>query len=365
MVYIGSSQANCAGATINLAWPAPLGIDTSGASTGAITWNLLVTTGSPTVPPFGSSNTFLLFQSASPTCGANGMCTFADTQGSTTTHTVLDSGWGWRFWFFPSPFVTNLTTVYADIVGSRPGVAASTGNKKVAVIANQCIGAGSNEQLSQGLVECLNPDPSFASLYYQFTTAGGGAPANSKGFINWGPEVGTFPVDLLTMADSNWDKTTLTSGFRPTNDAADIAIGEDQAGGYTIRSTTSISNYINSVNDNAAFLERLTSTSKTIKVPLVAGGTAAALTGTGACATFSGQVGGKWAGSAACASATAASTLTITPGLTAPNGWICSVYDETTRANLFQQTSHSATACVLTATSVTQNDVFVFSAIAY
>lgn len=97
---------------------------------------------------------------------------------------------------------------------------------------------------------------------------------------------------------------------------------------------------------------------------LVAGGTAT-LTGTGACATFSGQVGGSWAGSAQCTSATAASTLTIAPGTTAPHGWNCSVYDETTRANLFQQTSHSTTSCTLTATSVTQNDVFTFSALAY
>jgi hypothetical protein len=32
---------------------------------------------------------------------------------------------------------------------------------------------------------------------------------------------------------------------------------------------------------------------------------------------------------------------------------------------LLQQTSHSATACTLTATSITANDVFVFSAIAF
>lgn len=93
-----------------------------------------------------------------------------------------------------------------------------------------------------------------------------------------------------------------------------------------------------------------------------AGGAAAGLTGTGACATFSGQVGGSNGGQAQCTAATAASTLTITPGTTAPNGWVCYVQDQTTRANLFQQTSNSATACTLTVTSATQNDVFVFTA---
>lgn len=97
----------------------------------------------------------------------------------------------------------------------------------------------------------------------------------------------------------------------------------------------------------------------------IATGTAAVLTGTGACATFSTQTGGSWAGRATCTAGTAASTLTITPGTTAPNGWICYVQDQTTRANLLQQTSNTTTACTLTAASVTQNDVFVFTAIAF
>lgn len=104
---------------------------------------------------------------------------------------------------------------------------------------------------------------------------------------------------------------------------------------------------------------------QTFNTPPVAGGTAAGLTGTGACATFSTQSGGSWAGRATCTAATAASTLTITPGTTAPNGWMCNVQDQTTRANLLQQTSTNTTTCTLTATSVTQNDVFVFTAVAF
>lgn len=104
---------------------------------------------------------------------------------------------------------------------------------------------------------------------------------------------------------------------------------------------------------------------KTLSTAPVAGGTAAGLTGTGACATITTQTGGSWAGSAKCTGTTGASTLTITPGTTAPNGWVCDVWDETTRANSFQQTSHTATTCVLTATSVTSNDLFVFKAVAF
>lgn len=106
--------------------------------------------------------------------------------------------------------------------------------------------------------------------------------------------------------------------------------------------------------------------SGTIKTAaLLSGGAAAGLTGTGACATINTQSGGSLAGTGKCTGVTAASTLTITPGTTAPTGWVCYVQDQTTRANLFQQTSNNQTTCVLTVTSVTQNDVFVFSAIAY
>lgn len=102
-----------------------------------------------------------------------------------------------------------------------------------------------------------------------------------------------------------------------------------------------------------------------LTAPTSLSGVTAALTGTGACATITTQTGGEWAGRATCTAATAASTLTITPGTTAPNGWVCAVQDQTTRANLLQQTSTTATACTLTATSITQNDVFVFTAIAF
>jgi hypothetical protein len=98
---------------------------------------------------------------------------------------------------------------------------------------------------------------------------------------------------------------------------------------------------------------------------LESGGSNAALTGTGACATFSTQTGGAMSGRFTCTGTTGASTITITPGKTAANGWWCLVQDETTRANLAQQTSTVAASCTLTATSITQNDVLVFHVTAF
>lgn len=98
--------------------------------------------------------------------------------------------------------------------------------------------------------------------------------------------------------------------------------------------------------------------------PLISIGTAATLTGTGACATNSTQKGGAWAGQATCTGTTGASTFIITPGTTAPNGWSCTASDLTTAANILRQSAVSTTACTIAGT-VNANDVLTFTAVAY
>jgi hypothetical protein len=102
----------------------------------------------------------------------------------------------------------------------------------------------------------------------------------------------------------------------------------------------------------------------TISGPPVAAGTAAGLTGTGACATITTQKGGAWAGQATCTGTTGASTFIITAGTTAPNGWSCTASDLTTAANILRQSTVSATACTIAGT-VNANDVLTFTAVAY
>lgn len=94
-------------------------------------------------------------------------------------------------------------------------------------------------------------------------------------------------------------------------------------------------------------------------------GSTPTITGTGACATVSTQSGGATAGTVTCTGSTGASTLTITFAKTAPHGWTCDVWDETTRADNPSQTSHSQTTCVVTATAIAANDVLVFKAFAW
>lgn len=94
----------------------------------------------------------------------------------------------------------------------------------------------------------------------------------------------------------------------------------------------------------------------------MASGTKPTLTGTGACATITTQLG-SWAGKATCTGTTGASTFIITPGSTALNGWQCDSADLTAGTALPQSAS-SATACTVTGT-VNQNDVVTFKAVAY
>ena len=93
-------------------------------------------------------------------------------------------------------------------------------------------------------------------------------------------------------------------------------------------------------------------------------GTAATITGTGACLTHSTQHGGSWAGDVVCTGTTGAATLIITSGsnVTPANGWHCNGAD-TTAAHLLLgiQSGVSTASCTLSFTSVTANDVISFS----
>lgn len=93
-------------------------------------------------------------------------------------------------------------------------------------------------------------------------------------------------------------------------------------------------------------------------------GTAATLSGTGACATITTQLGGPWSGQATCTGPTGPSTFIVTPGYIAKNGWYCSATDVTSHTTGAMSTN-SATACTLTFTTVKPNDVIAFSANAY
>jgi hypothetical protein len=84
-------------------------------------------------------------------------------------------------------------------------------------------------------------------------------------------------------------------------------------------------------------------------------------TGTGACATITTQTGNIFNGSLKCTGTTGASTIVLSPGITAQNGWTCTAVDLTTNADTPLQTANAATTCTLGAAAIAQNDVIAFS----
>jgi hypothetical protein len=82
--------------------------------------------------------------------------------------------------------------------------------------------------------------------------------------------------------------------------------------------------------------------------------------------TNSAVKGGATAGSFKVGQSTNCSvTITMGNSATAPNGWTCTAYDETTApAQAIRQTGHSATTCVLNMT-VAMNDIITFSAVGW
>lgn len=102
-----------------------------------------------------------------------------------------------------------------------------------------------------------------------------------------------------------------------------------------------------------------------ISTPPVATG-AATFSGTGACAAISTPKGGSWSGQVTCTGTSGASTLVITPGPTAPGGFMCSGSDTTLGHELVgAQSGQSATTCTLKFSSVTANDVLSFAVNAF
>ena len=98
---------------------------------------------------------------------------------------------------------------------------------------------------------------------------------------------------------------------------------------------------------------------------LVNSGSTFNISGAGACATLINLAGNNYSGTIKCTGVTGASTITITPGTNAPDGWNCKgSTDLTTPANLLAQSASSTTSCTLSGT-VNTNDVLTWVSVAF
>jgi hypothetical protein len=150
---------------------------------------------------------------------------------------------------------------------NAPGnVVAVQGSTAPALIAANCDSLGGWTPLWVSCYSAMAPT-SFvqqgAFLLAVKTNSDAGQGTNLKGRMNFST-LGTGPGHIITLSDSNFQKTIATANNRPTNDANDAFIGYDQGDGNPTRigisfgAPQSISNYIGNVGDGKKWLERLT-----------------------------------------------------------------------------------------------------------
>jgi hypothetical protein len=108
-----------------------------------------------------------------------------------------------------------------------------------------------------------------------------GAPGRLKGRLIFEvpPDSSVAGTHVITLSDSNPEKTVATPNNRPSWDPTDAYIGYDQPSNVnrartqlSLGAPVSISSYISNVGDGVNWLERLTSTGKTFRVPVSADG---------------------------------------------------------------------------------------------
>jgi hypothetical protein len=251
------------------------------------------------------------------------VCTFADTASTnTSSYTVNQANWFPALNYWPGGMVLNgnglssAADVASAFLDTDNGSANSSawisvaGNIRPTFFVRQCSGNPSGTQFGGAWESCLEGDshgnnfgPVGGLLLNNGTNSGGStSEQNVKGRLNFeqSPFASPQVQHVITLVDSNPAKTLATPLFRPQNDAGDTYIGIDQAGsrssiGLTLGASLSISSYIGNIGDNSSYLERLTASAKTFKVPVTIDGN---LTITGTCTGCGGGAGTVSSGTA-------------------------------------------------------------------
>ncbi len=282
---------------------------------GATSFDLLrVTYLSPGNPreqaPYGSGNYAVAKSVARGSACANGVCTFTDTQATLQSYTVATPAYFPLLNFWPgnlvlaanhdSGSVLDAATAWvrdapADIVGVQ-------GTLAPAVISTNCSALDGWTPLWLSCYTSMAPGVFYdqgAFLLAVKPNQDGGLLTNLKGRLNF-PTLGTGPGHIITLSDSNFQKTIATANNRPSNDANDAFIGYDQGNGnpstvgISVGAPVSISNYIGNVGDGTNWLERLTSGLKEVKTNVQLDNTLT-VAGTAQASSFLSTGAGSWA----------------------------------------------------------------------
>jgi hypothetical protein len=225
-------------------------------------------------------------------CGNSLICTYADVTStdcgvigspSTCAYTVKIGNYSGQLNFWPGSLVSvNKTAVTTVEQGPVVGIGLNGGPSQV---THNCSGFG--QASPGGYTTCLasittanNSVPNQTATILTDGVSVGGGMTLTKGRLNFSvsPFATIAPHHIITLIDSQPALTKATSVYRPPANANDVWIGTDvprggvglTLGQLAFGAPVSISSYIRATGDGiqANWLERLTSTQKTFKVPV-------------------------------------------------------------------------------------------------
>jgi hypothetical protein len=255
---------------------------------GADSFDLLrvpAATGVPEQAPFGSGAFAVALSVPRASACSNKVCTFTDPQGELRQYSVAAPTYYPMLDFWPGALVLGanadsrdiFSTATASIDVANFAVVALQGSNAPALSAKECAPMASWTAV---WVSCPGQKFAPSSFFAQGAMLlavkpqhDGGKLKNLKGRLNFAT-VGTGPGHIVTLSDSNFEKTIATANNRPTNDAQDAYIGYDQGDGnpanigVSFGAPKSLSSYIGNTGDGSAWKERLTSDKKTFAVPV-------------------------------------------------------------------------------------------------
>ena len=282
---------------------------------GASTFDLLrVTYVAPNNPreqaPFGTGNYAVARNVTRASACANGVCTFTDTQATLQSYTVAAPAYFPLLDFWPGNLIlvanhdsgSVLDAATAWVQSAPSDIVGVQGTGAPAVISSTCNALLGWTPLWLSCYTSMAPGTFYdqgALLLAVKPNNDGGFLPNLKGRLNF-PTLGTGPGHIITLSDSNFQKTIATANNRPSNDANDAFIGYDQGNGnpatvgISVGAPVSISDYIGNVGDGTNWLERLTPGLKEFKTNVQLDNTLT-VAGTAQASSFLTTGAGSWA----------------------------------------------------------------------
>jgi hypothetical protein len=287
---MGTSAPYLAGyATINGSGPISVKWNKVG-KVGVITYDVLRVNGN--VAPFGTGSFAVAMGMPASEC-VDGVCSYEDNAASMPlSYAVSGNGYLPVLFLWPGNVILTTgsdtvdtgglapTQLYTDSLGSGV-IISSFGSTAPSVFAQEC----DPQSVPTNIwIQCLggnaltNDNPDVIGTLLQLSS-NGGAPGGLKGRLIFEiPPGGTVgATHVVTIADSNSEKTLATPGNRPSWDANDTYIGYDQQTNVapsqtqlSIGAPISISHYIGNRGDGFEWGERLVKYQKLFNVPVQA-----------------------------------------------------------------------------------------------